>query len=30
MRILGTHIVMRLISGYLVATIAIGALLWLM
>ena len=30
MRILGTHIVMRLISGYLIATVAIGALLWLM
>lgn len=30
MRILGTHIVGRLISGYLVATVAIGALLWLM
>ncbi len=30
MRILGTHIVARLIYGYLIATVAIGALLWLM
>jgi lipopolysaccharide export system permease protein len=30
MRILGTHIVARLVIGYLVATAAIGALLWLM
>lgn len=30
MRILGTHIVSRLLYGYLVATVAIGALLWLM